>query len=245
MYSKRLLIAICAAAVSASCVSVPWRDEPVGNEVNLAFTVEQNLLVIGSATVEGRAGRFVFGSAEPRTVLDATFAQSLGTDPRGRLALQIGEKQTLRFTPIITDLHGIGDAILGADVWGTRAVTIDYHAGLITYQTEGIHPELMTTYRFSGEPKIDASVDGRTFSAIVDTASPDTLVLPRGSETAKRRKARLIVGGVDFGTIDFAIGNVASPRVGNRVLSKFLVTIDYGRREVGLWRDPRTSLYER
>jgi len=237
MYSKSLLIATC---VMAGCISVPWRDQPVGNEVNLAFTVEKNLLVITSATIQGRPGRFVFGSAQPRTVVDATFAQSLGA-PR-RLALQIGEKQSLGFTPVLADLRGVGDAILGADVWGSHAVTIDYYADLITYQKEGIHPESMALYRFTGAPKINVEVDGRTFSAIVDTASPDTLVLPRGTANAHRANARLRVGGADFGMVDLAIGDVTEPRVGNRVLSKFLVTIDYGRQQVGLWRDPRIPL---
>lgn len=240
MYSKNLLIATCVLAVCAACVSIPWRDEPVGNEVNLAFVVENNLLVVTSATIQGRHGRFVFGSAAPRTVIDATFAQSL---PRGRrLALQIGEKQSLGFSPLFADLRGIGDAMLGADVWGSRAVTVDYRAGVLTYQKEGIHPESMTLYRFTGAPQINVDVDGRTFSAIVDTASPDTLVLPRGNESAHRAKARVRVGGVDLGMVDLAIGDVTTARVGNRVLSKFLVTIDYGRRQVGLWRDPRTPI---
>ena len=228
---------MCAVAVCGSCVSVPWADEPVGNEVNLAFMVEKNLLIISSATIQGHPGRFVRGTAQPRTVVDATFAQSFGA--ARRLALQIGEKQSLSFTPMIADLRGVGDAILGADVWGSHAVTIDYYADLVTYQREGIHPEAMTLYRFTGAPKINVEVDGRTFSAIVDTASPDTLVLPRGGESAHRANARLRVGGEDFGMVDLAIDNVTEPRVGNRVLSKFLVTIDYGRRQVGLWRDPR------
>ena len=46
---------------------------------------------------------------------------------------------------------------------------------------------------------------------------------------------------VDFGTIDIAYENVRHARVGNRVLSRFLVTIDYGRKVVGLWRDPRIA----
>ena len=48
--------------------------------------------------------------------------------------------------------------------------------------------------------------------------------------------------GTDFGSIDVRLADVSTPRVGNRLLSKFLVTIDYGQREVGLWRDPRTGL---
>jgi len=238
MYSKSLLIATCALAICAACVRVPWRNEPVGSEVNLALTVEKNLLIVTSATIQGRPGRFILGTGYPRTVVDATFAQSLR--PTRRLALKIGEKQSLSFTPMVADLRGVGDAILGADVWGSKAITVDYHAGLLTFQKEGIHPESMTVYRFTGEPKINIEVNGRTVSAIVDTASPDTLVLPRGGQSAHRTQARLKVGGVDFGTVDLAIGDVTAPRVGNRVLSKFLVTIDYGRRQVGLWRDPRT-----
>jgi hypothetical protein len=238
MYSKSALTAICLLTLCASCVSVPWKDEPRAPEVNLAFTIEKNLLVITTVAVDGRRGRFVIGSAEPRSVLDATFAQSLGA--RGALTVQLSAKEAVRFTPAVADLRGAADAILSADVWGHHAITIDYVSGLITYQKEGIHPEGMTLYRFSGEPKINVSVEGRSVSAIVDTTSPDTLVLPRGNGKARREKAKLSVAGTDFGSIDVAYGDVAVPRVGNRVLSKFLVTIDYGRREVGLWRDPRT-----
>ena len=238
MYSKSALIAICVLALCASCVSLPWRNEPRGSEVNLAFTIEKNLLMVSTASVEGRRGRFIIGSAEPRSVLDATFAQSLGAS--GALTVQLSEKESVNVTPMVADLRGAAEAILGADVWGRHAVSIDYVSGLITYQKEGIHPEGMTLYRFSGEPKINVSVDDRSASAIVDTTSPDTLVLPRGNGKARREKAKLSVAGTDFGSIDIAYGDVAAPRVGNRVLSKFLVTIDYGRREVGLWRDPRT-----
>src|SRR5436190_6454189 len=156
MYSKSALIAICVLTLCASCVSLPWRNEPRGSEVNLAFTIEKNLLMVSTASVEGRRGRFIIGSAEPRSVLDATFAQSLGA--RGALTAQLSDKETVRFTPAVADLHGAADAILGADVWGSHAVTIDYVSGLITYQKEGIHPEGMTLYRFSGEPKIDVTV---------------------------------------------------------------------------------------
>ena len=238
MYSKSFLIAIGVVTLSA-CVRLPWRDQPVSTEVNLAFTIQKNLLVITSATINNHAGRFVFGSAGPRTVLDATFAQSIGG--QGPLLLKLSDKEALGFTPLVTDLHGAADAILGADVWGRHAVTIDYVSGLLTYQKEGIHPEAMTLYRFNGEPKINVSVDGRTLSAIVDTTSPDTLILPRGTEKAHRASARLAVAGTDFGNIDVAFADVAAPRLGNRVISKFLVTIDYGRGLVGLWRDPRTQ----
>jgi hypothetical protein len=53
--------------------------------------------------------------------------------------------------------------------------------------------------------------------------------------------ATVTVADADFGTIDVQYANVTRARVGNRVLSRFLVTIDYGRKVVGLWRDPRIA----
>jgi hypothetical protein len=47
------------------------------------------------------------------------------------------------------------------------------------------------------------------------------------------------VASTDFGAIDVQYANVSHARIGNRLLSRFMVTIDYGRRVVGLWRDPR------
>jgi hypothetical protein len=242
MYSKTLLIAICALVLCASCASLPWSSQPRGEEVNLAFTIEKNLLVVSTISVQGRRGRFVLGTAEQRTVFDAAFARSLALAGGAAVALQLSEKEAAVTHPLIADLHGTADGILGADVWGNHAVSVDYVSGLITYQKEGIHPESMALFRFTGEPKINVVVDGKRISAVVDTTSPDTIVLPRGAAPARRAKASVAVADTNFGTIDIAYGDVIAPRVGNRVLSKFLITIDYGRREVGLWRDPRTPL---
>jgi hypothetical protein len=241
MYSKSVLIAMCALALCA-CGSLPWNKAPDADEVNLAFTIEKNLLVTSTASVQGHRGRFVFGSAEPRTVFDATFAHSAGIAAGGPVVIQLSEKESVTTAPLFADLRGVADGILGADLWGRHAVSVDYVSGLITYQKEGIHPEAMALYRFRGEPTINVVVDGKAIAAVVDTTSPDTLVLPRGNAPAHRGKVTLAVAGTNFGAIDVAYGDVAAPRVGNRVLSKFLVTIDYGRREVGLWRDPRTPL---
>ena len=46
------------------------------------------------------------------------------------------ERDSLRFTPLVLDLRGVGDGIVGADVWGGHAVTIDYSAGLLTFQRD-------------------------------------------------------------------------------------------------------------
>jgi hypothetical protein len=240
MYSKFRWMATSALLVFLSgCGSfAPWRNEPVGTEVNLAFTLQNNLLFLPSATVNGRGGRLFFSSASARSVIDPRFAETL---PESReYTLRLNDKQALRFSPAFLDLGGTGDGMIGADVWGRRAITIDYQSGLLTFQKEGIHSGLMTLYRFTAEPIISIDVDGRTISAVVDTASPDTLVLPRAA--AGRGRARLAIAGTEFGSIDVGYANISRAHVGNRVLSKFLMTIDYGRHQVGLWRDPRIPL---
>jgi hypothetical protein len=241
MYSKLFRFATFAAAVLCTVTScrsarLPWADEKLGQEVNVAFTVENNLLIITSADIDGRPGRFLIGSSQPSSVLDTRFSQAVGSRSH---ALRLSEKESLPFAGVVADLQGVGDAIIGADVWGSHAVTIDYRAGLVTLQREGIHPELMTVYRYVTQPMITIAVDGRTIPAVVDTTSPDTVVLPGENG---RRTARVQVAGTDLGQIDIRSGGVEVARVGNRVLSKFLVSIDYGRRVVGLWRDPRISL---
>jgi hypothetical protein len=243
MYFKRLLIATCALLLCASCAGMlPWRNAPAAHEVNLAFTLEMNLLYITSATVDGRPGRFLLGSAEPRSVLDSAFVRSVGGTGRDRFSLRLSERHAIAFAPVIADMHGVGDGIIGADVWDAHAVTIDYRAGLLTYHREWIHQEDMTLFSYSAEPRINLTVDGRSVSAIVDTASPDSLVLPRAGAPPSREKARVQIGETDFGTTDILRADVAAPRIGNRLLSKFLVTLDYGRHQVGLWRDPRSPL---
>ena len=238
MYSKSLLIAtLMLAACSAS---VPWKDEPVGQEVNVAFTIQKNLLVLSSVTIDGRSGRVLLGTAEQRTLLDAHYAPTL--PPGSPHALRLNQREALQFTPVVTDLRGVGDAIVGADAWGSNSIGIDYRIGIVTFSRRGIERAEMAVYRFAGAPMITVSVDGRTMPAVVDTASPDTLVLPRGNAAPGRRKAHVVIGGTDFGSIDVLFADVSEARVGNRVLSKFFVAIDYGRKQVGLWRDPRTAL---
>lgn len=236
MYSKLIRFATFAAAVliSACSVRLPWSDEPIGQEINLVLVLQNNLLFLPSTEIDGRPGRFMVGSSQQATILDPRFAH--GTSH----SMQLNQRRSVPFSGVVADLHGVSDAIIGADVWGTQAVTIDYRAGLLTLQREGIHPELMTTYRFTDQPTITVSVDGRTIPAIIDTTSPDTLVLPAGATS--RSTAHVKIAGTDFGTIGIRTGGVASARVGNRLLSKFLVSIDYRRRVVGLWRDPRTEL---
>jgi len=239
MYSKSNAIATALLALfCASCGHVvPWRNEPVATEVNVAFTIENNLLFLTTPRIENHTGRFFFGSASARSVLDPKFAATVG--PRNAYAFDIGQKEAIRFTPLLLSLGNAGDALVGADVFGNRAVSINYASGLLTWQKEGIHPDGMELFRYKGDPSITIDVDGRSVPAIVDTASPDTLVLPRPKPG--RGTARVRVAGNDFGAIDVGYANVATAHIGNRLLSRFLVTIDYGQHVIGLWRDPRIA----
>jgi len=237
MVSKSMLRArtlVCVLLLSSCASMLPWHDAPPADEVNLAFTIKNNLLFLPSATINGHSGRYFFGSATARSVVDPDFAARLGTPPS---SVQLGDRATLPFNPVPLNLGTAGDAILGADLWDAHAVTLDYRAGLLTYQKSGIHPAFMSIFTYQVEPMINVVVDGRTISAVVDTALPDTLVLPRANEG--RGNVHVVIAHTDFGTVDVKYANVSQPRVGNRLLSKFLVSIDYGRREVGLWRDPR------
>jgi hypothetical protein len=233
--STRAATALLIVLFCASCARLmPWRTAPVDEEVNLSFTLENNLVTLPpTVRIDDQPGRFILGTAAPRTVLDNAFAAS------GR-HLNVQEKESFRLAPVRTDLQGVADAIIGADAWGRNAISIDYRSGLVTYQKSGMERSQMTTFRYRNEPMIWVTVNGRRIAAVVDTSSPDSLVLP--SRTWQRGTVDVTVAGTDFGATDVQFANVSAPRIGNRLLSRFLVTIDYGRRVVGLWRDPRIPL---
>ena len=233
--STRVATALLIVLCCASCARVmPWRTAPPDEELNLSFTLENNLVTLTpTVRIDNQPGRFILGTAAPRTVLDNGFAAA------GR-ELNVQEKDSFRLVPVRTDLRGVADAIVGADAWGRNAISVDYRSGLVTYQKSGIERSQMKTFRFRNEPMIWVTVNGRQIAAVVDTSSPDTLVLP--SRTNQRGTVNVVVAGTDFGATDVQFANVSTPRIGNRLLSRFLVTIDYGRRVVGLWRDPRTPL---
>ncbi len=220
--------------IATACAARPWQKEPATPEVNLAFKLERNLVELQTVRLNNRAGRFLLGTAAPRTVIDPRFAG------RGPHVLQLTEKEALRLSPARLDLGGVADAIIGIEPWHGRAISIDYRSGLVTYQKEGIYTGYMKVFHYADAPMIDVNVDGRDVAAIVDTTSPDTIVLPRAQRG--RGTAHITIGDTDFGTIDVGYANITQARVGNRLLSRFLVTIDYGKHVVGLWHDSRNPV---
>ncbi len=233
-----LALLTISLALTACRPTMPWTRDQLVPEVNLSFILEKNLIYLNSAQINGARGKYYFASANARTVFDPTLTEQLRSR---RYRLQLNDRESIPVIPLVLDLGGLGDALIGADVWGPYAVTIDYASGLLSYQKEGIHPSYMTLFAFEQEPMILVEVNGQQIAAVVDTSSPDTLVLPRSS-AGERTRATVVIAGTDFGEIDIALGETTRARVGNRLLSKFLVTIDYGRGQVGLWRDPRIPL---
>jgi hypothetical protein len=235
MLSKSIVraTALGLALLSFSCARLlPWRDDQPSPEINLAFLLENNLIRLQTVRLDNQPGRYILGSAAPQTVVSPQFA--------GTTTIQITENETVKVTPSTLDLRGVADAIIGVDAWRNRAISIDYRSGLVTYQKQGIQTGLMKLYTYDHEPMIYVKVNGAEIAAIVDTSNPDTLLLP--ARTAGRGPVRVEVAGSDFGILDVQYANVPKARVGNRVLSRFLVTIDYGKKMVGLWRDPRIPI---
>src|SRR5258708_40323049 len=107
MYSKTLITAIVTLLFCGSCsITLPWAQEPIGQELNLAFVIRNNLVFLPAATIDGRSGQFLLGTAAPRTVVDRTFAGSQGSR---QMRLELDQKESLRFTPDLIEMHGVAD----------------------------------------------------------------------------------------------------------------------------------------
>jgi hypothetical protein len=232
-WSSKSLVVAGAALFAAACGSI-FRDDGAGAELNLAFTLERNLVELKTTTVDGRYGRFVLATASPVVVVDDGFP--IGNEARH--LLQFSERETLQVAVHRANLQGVADALIGADAWRHygNVLVIDYFAGLASLHRAPVDRSGMAFFRYVGEPAIGITVDGRDIDAIIDTSNPDTLILPgpRG-----RGSAAVRIAGVDLGTTDVQYADVHRPRIGNRLLANFLVTIDYRRQLTGLWRDPR------
>jgi hypothetical protein len=224
--------------LSGCVIHLPWSKQP--GETNVTFHTEKNVLVMDSVTIEHRPGKFIFATSLPHTALNASFAAALGpAQPRG-YTVQFGRKATTFTAPATVDLHGLADAVLGADSWVAPVVTIDYRTGLISFDKSMLLRDDMVVSRYEGPPSVTVQMDGQQIQAVVDTASPDTLTLPLSYGPAGRGRASVTMGGIQFASVDVRFADVPDAHVGNRLLSKFLVLIDQSRHLVGLWRDPRT-----
>lgn len=238
--TSRILLLFSLLCFPSGCAAFrDYRSQPdAGNEFSLALTIQDNQLVLSSARLAGQEGKFVLATGHPVTTVDLAYADA-NLLP-GSLELAIGGRFSASIEPPRVELGAAADALLAADLWRRSTISIDYIGGLLTVsRNRQSRPADMRVFSFVGPPTVPITVDGQTWRAIIDTSLPDTLVLPRGSRASSRANADIEIAGRTFDQLDFAWTDTSTPRIGNRLLSRFMVIINYGDRWVGLWPDPR------
>lgn len=226
---------LLALLVCGSCVSLPWRDE-TANETNVVFRFLDNQPLV-EVTVGGRGGTFVVGSVPPVTLINREFASRL---VRGDKTVVLGDRLMRKTKGETAELGTAFDGILGRDVWANDTLTVDYTRRLITIQNEPPSGDDLYTYRFrGGVPRVPIVIGGKQMTAIVDTASPDTVTLPASFRGGGRRTSvSIAVAGLRLSSVDAAVADVDEPVIGNRLLAHFVVAMSFRRGEIRLWRDP-------
>lgn len=225
--STGTFVAILAAALLSGCSHVPWRAE-VPNEVNLAIRIDKNLPHV-RFQAGGVRGDGIVSTRHHQTIISSSFADRAAPSA----SLMIGDLVQLRGQPLVADIGGAADALLGRDLWKSNVLTFDWRRGLLIVQSRVRRSDDAIEFSWEGQPAIDLVVDGSRVRAIVDTTSPEGLVLPGAS--AGRRSARIEVGGATMTAPVVTDPRAREARLGNQVLSRFLLQIDYGRRVVRLW----------
>ena len=218
-----------------SC-TLPWAGEK-RDEINLIFSWQNNQIIL-QAAVDGRSGQFIVGSAQPQTVLDSDFGLSAD-----RMRVVLGDRYSTFVTPVVQDLGAIADGILGADAWRDSTLTIDYQRQLVIVSSKPAEIMDQSVHHFDGPPTISIFINGKREWAVVDIALPDTLVLPVTSQASpgQRTSVALRIDQHDLGKVDAGFARSSTIRIGNRLLSRFLIQIDYRRGVVTMWRDPRSA----
>ena len=224
--ATHLLLGIVAFAAVAACANWPWLKET--EELNLVVHFDRNVPTV-EGVVAGKPMRFVIGLGQSASVIDPQ------SDPTsGPVVVTLGGRRSLRIQPAVLPLRGVADGILGADAWRKKVVTIDYDKRLLSIRPTATDMRDSLRFTYSTVPAISVAVDGRPVRAIVDTAIPDTLLLP-ASGTVRRERHEISIGRDRFFE-DVRVGGVSEARVGNRLLSRYLVTADDRHRTVSLWR---------
>ena len=228
-------VAITLAILATGCSSNKF-------ERNVAFRIEGNLPVI-DLVLEGHRTSMVIATALPNTVLSGERAREMGYQKRFRRSRAFfGNLAGTKVKPIILELSEEvpADGLLGADAWKGRTLTIDYRRKLAILNPPGPVEAGYYSWSFKGPPRISVTLNGIVIPAMVDTAIPATAVIPEvllDADGGKRRTVDLEVAGVRFDDLDVMTAPIGDIRIGNRVLSNFLVRVDYDHRTVALWHD--------
>jgi hypothetical protein len=213
-------------------------------ERNVAFRLESNLPVI-DAEIEGRHVSMVIATALPSSVLGGIRAREIGFEQsRWRSRVYFRNLAGTKVAPMVIELDENipADGLLGSDAWRGRTLTLDYRRRVAILNPPGPIPEGFHSWSFKGPPRISVVLNGVVLPAIIDSAIPDTAIIPEAlleADGARRRTVDLEVAGVEFDDLDVLTGPTGDIRIGNRVLSQFVVRIDYDHRTVALWHDSR------
>jgi hypothetical protein len=232
----------CALIVAAS---LPGCSSPEF-ERNVAFRIASNLPVIDTE-FEGHSVSFVIATALPNSVLGGERARAIGFEPsRWRSRVFFRNLAGTKVAPTVIELPESipADGLLGADAWRGRTLTLDYRRGLAMLSPPGPIPEGFHSWSFNGPPRISVTLNGIVLPAIVDSAVPDTAIIPEvlldeNAGEGPRRAVDLEIAGVTFDDVDVLTAPTGDIRIGNRLLSRFLVRIDFDHRTVALWPDTR------
>jgi len=240
MKSRPSAFALLSAVVALAVPSCSWSTEPAIPEDNISFHLRSNLPCV-HAEVNGLGAALVIASALPRTAISSSLKGDVSST-----RLLLGSTLLTRVKPVALDVGDLpADGLLGADALRGKIATIDYHRGLLILSAWPKPRPDVTPWSFAGgPPRVPVTINGREVRAIVDSALPDTAVIPAeflAEHSGNRGTVDLEVAGVRFHDLDVSVTPVVTPRLGNRVLSRFVVTIDYARETIGLWPDPRTA----
>ncbi|MDX1584642.1 MAG: hypothetical protein R3338_13680 [Thermoanaerobaculia bacterium] len=209
---------------------------PIDGELNLAFTIDRNQLLLDGVRIGGDPGRFVAATAFDQTLLDTSWASRRSLSAGRSTVVVMSEKTTDRVDISLIDLSGEIDALIGRDLLGPVTI-IDYQNQLITRRNHVPEPLSTKPFRWKGKPAHPIVMNGKRTIGIIDTAIPDTIVVPKGlmeGRSCERCSADVEIAGVHFGDLPVTPADIDRIRIGNRVLRHFLVTIDYPRRTASL-----------
>lgn len=221
------------AILALSCTS----SLPSGNEKNLAFDIDRNQLVLEQLTIDGHEGRFVAGSIHEQTLVDETFADRHDLAGQSSAMIMVSSTWHERTDIRVVDMGEEIDAIVGSDLLGP-VIAIDYRNQLITRFTHAPDElEQSKIHRWRATPSYPLKLAGKVELGVIDLASPDTLTVPSSlleGYGCERCRVDVEIGGVHFDDLDILRADVEDIRIGNRVLERFLVVIDYRNRKTTL-----------
>jgi hypothetical protein len=225
------LAALLMVSVLSGCTALRREAALASREQNLSFAIDRNQLVFDVVEVEGLRGRFIVGSATPKTILDSEFVRRHGLASTGTFRVTLRQTRVTEVDANIFDLDGEIDAIIGTDVLGPVLV-VDYRNRLATRIRQFRHEGDGVSHEWQDRPRFPLVIGGRRVEGIVDTTIPDTLILPRElfpQWTPGRQRADIEIAGMHLQNIDIRVAELSEVLIGNRILQHFLVTIDYER----------------